>query len=566
MRKHVEQLKPKANKLLSFVTNWQLAKPEKNIELSKALNDLIKIGVFPSPIRVFFKLPQFKKLLNTMEHEGKLFIMPQMNEVELDESHPPIEIQNIQILVEALHKLVHLDYNTLAIKEPAVQAKVLGDNILEYLSAVSIFVPFESKFVDEILEYLFKALRKHSEKLKSLVEKNPNAFSPTLIHLIKEPIFNLLLHIDRKSHSSYVIEDWHPILVELNIDAKLSHLTKQLKDITSANAHKLLNQIKCLLDEKRQFYQRNLPRYVPKKLKEQALEKLTEFSHGEPILGQRINELFYNEFRHQRYEVIEARQLGINNKFQSYADKMWPMKKSLISLIEQYHHNLPDQFCSYFKSNLPIFSQFLSILGKPNHLAVQLTTGFYSTQLDYLSDMLTEDNSSQIIDNLQNDIENIMPVIHSFFETYYSLKPKPSFKTIRSTLENIYLGNDALKMYSIEEVGKRIDEVFSQLLPSEGELFTTIEGSLSIITSITQEITKKLPKDSIENRLLSPILSQLINMDLPSYSQSWYVFGSLLSVFYVILSRQDIEFDKTIEVWMSRMKNSNFFQMMFYQS
>ena len=571
MRKYVDQLKPKANKLLAFVTNWQLAKPDKNVELSRSLNELMNKGTFPSPIRSFFKLPQFKSLLSTMEVEGKLFIMPQLavnmpKDVLKYDSHPPIEIQNIQIMVEALHKLVHLDYNKQLIREPSVQAKIYGDNILEYLGTVSMFFPFESKTVDDILEYLFKALRKYSIKLKELISKNETSFSPLLCKLMETPIFDTLLHIDRKSYRNYMIEDWHPILVELNIDAKLSRLTKQLRDISSANAHKLLNQMKTLLDDKRQFYQRNTPRYVPKRLKEVILEKLNESSDGKPIFGQKVNELFYDEFLHQRYEVVEARQLGINNKFQAYAEQFLPIKKSMISLIDQYYPHLPDQFCHYFNEKLKPLSNLLSILGKPNHLAVQLISGFYTSQLDYISDMLTSNNHISIDCNFEDDITNILPIIHSFFDSYYVHCPKPSYKTIRSLLENIFVGEEALKSYSIEEVKQKINSTFLHLLPLEERSFISLEASLNKIVKVVSEISKKLPKDSMEKQLLDSVLDQLLNLDLPSYSQTWYIFGSLLSVFFILLSTNDILFNNTRKSWLSRLKESTFFQVMFFQS
>lgn len=568
MQKYIDQLKPKANKLLAFVTNWQLAKPEKNIELSRAIVQIMNKGVFPSPIRTFFRLPQFKKLLGTMEEEGKLFIMPDFRqETEEDESHPPIEIQNIQIMVEALHKLVHLDYNRQSIKEPAVYAKVLADNILDYLSAVNMFIPFEGKIVDEILDYLFKSLRKISEKLKTLIEKNPDDFSDTLLKLINEPVFNLLLHIDSRSYHENIIEEWHPILVELNLDAKLSQLTKQLNQITAANTHKLLNQLKYILDEKRQFYQRNTPRYIPRRLKKIALEKIEEeFSADQKIMGQSVNEIFYDEFLHQKYEVIEARQLGINNKFKSYAEQLWPIKKSLLSLVKQYDTHLPPYFSEYFQNNLRPISTMLDILGKPNHLAVQLTSGFYSVQLDYMSDLITQTKHTTISKELKSDIQQVVPVIHSFFEMYYAHRPNPSFKTIKSALENIYVGDEAMKVYSLEEVKEHIDEVFSHLLPLDKGAFISLEANLNKIIKATEEMTRKLPSHSLEAHLLQPIYSDLLHLDLPSFSQSWHTLGSLLSVFYIILSKVDPNFENSIQSWMFRLKKSNFFQMMFYQS
>lgn len=180
--------------------------------------------------------------------------------------------------------------------------------------------------------------------------------------------------------------------------------------------------------------------------------------------------------------------------------------------------------------------------------------------------MITENSQYNLTPSLHTDITHVLPVIHSFFELYYAHRPKPSFKTIRSSLENIFLGDDALKVYSLEEVERKIDETFSHLLPLEEGAFISLEANLNKIIKVVSEIAKKLPNDSLEYHLLKPVLDELLHLDLPSFSQSWYVLGSLLSIFYIILSKVDENFDKTIGNWMSRMENSNFFQMMFYQS
>ncbi len=569
MRKYVEELKPKANKLLSFVSNWQLATHDKNIELSLSISSLIGRGIFPAPIRSFFSLPQFQKLLSTMKQEGKLFIIPQKVDKENDEPYPTLEVQNIQIMIEGLHRLVHLDYNRQQIKEPSVQAKVLGDNILDYLSAAEMFLfssAFEGKIADEIMDYLFTSLRKQSERLKDVILKNKGFFSHQLIDLIEKPIFSILLLVDRKSYMISMIEEWHPILVELNIDAKLSHLSTQLESLTIANAHKLINQMKTLIESKGQFYQRNTPRYIPKKLKEEVLENIKIVSNGQPLLGEKINQLFMNEFGGDKYEVIEARESGIHNKFLALAQQVWPIKKSLTTLIVRFNNLLPNHFCTYFNQALSPFSNMLKIFGKPNHLAVQLVCGFYTSQLDYLTDLLFSEEPTSHESNLLAEIENLMPMIHSFLESYYAHRPIASFKTIKTILETMFQGEHALESYPVEIIEKKIHEAFSYLIPLETSAFHSLEDSLDMILIAISSISKKLPQNSMEGIMLRTILNELTLLDLPSFSQSWYSFGRLLSALFTIVSKQDPHFKNSIEISISRFFEARFFQIMFFQS
>ncbi len=566
MRKYVERLKPKANKLLSFVTNWQLATQEKNIELSETISYLISRGIFPAPIRSFFNLPQFQKLLSTMEKEGKLFIMPKSNEIAADETHPPLEIQNIQILVEALHRLVHLDYNRQQIKEPYVQAKVLGDNILDYLNTIETFLAFEGKVIDEILDYLFNSLRKQSERLSDVIMKNKGAFNDLLIDFVKKPIFLTLLQIDRKTYTNNLAEEWHPILIELNLDTKLSQLSTQLQSLTIANTHKLLNQMKTLIQNKRQFYQRNTPRFIPKRLKEDILQKIKIVSNGEPLTGQRVNQIFCEEFLLGKYEVIEAREVGINNKFTAYADQFWPIKKSLVALIDRFHGHQPKHFTDYFNHILFPFFDMLIIFGKPNHLAVQLVSGFFASQLDYLSDLLMCDKVNPLEVNLLEDVQNLLPIILSFLESYYAHRPKASFKTIKSLTENLFKGDETLQEYPIEMIEKKVFDLFSYLIPlEEGELHK-LEDSLEKILQGISAISKKLPRNSLEALMMRSLFHEFALLDLPSFSQSWYSFGCLMSVLFTIISKQDPNFKNTIEFWISQFAKSDFFQVMLYQS
>ena len=165
----------------------------------------------------------------------------------------------------------------------------------------------------------------------------------------------------------------------------------------------------------------------------------------------------------------------------------------------------------------------------------------------------------------ENKITDLMPIILSFLEAYYRHKPKTSFKNIRSTLENIYSGQEAMKLYSLEEVKSTLAKVFSLLIPQDPPAFDSLEASLKKIIQGMSEIESTLPTNSIERRLLSRIFSDFLHLDLPSFSYGWCAFGSLLSIFFILLSKQNKQ-ESTSEKWLLQMKKIPFFQMMFRSS
>lgn len=567
MKKSLDLLKPKANRLLEFVMNWQAAKPEKNVELSRALQKLMQDQSFPRPIRAFFRLPHFKRLLKTMENEGKLFILKRA-QAEEDHTHPPLEIQNIQTLVETLHKLVHLDYNRQSVKDPVVQAKIYADNTSDYLHTVRMLAPFEGKIVEEILDYLFKMLRRFCERLKELVEKSPHSFSPTLGRLVQEAPFTAFIYADRQTYRDEMIVAWHPILTELNIEATLSHLEIRVKQVAKANAHKLLNQMKSLVNQIQQFYERHDPRFLPTKLQSHILEKFVQVEGKKEFFGHEVNEICAQEFLNSRYEVIEAKEMGLNHKFAFFSEKIQPLLKSFLSLCDQFEHYLPSYFHDYFQVRLRPHLHLLAILGKPNHLAIHFTSGIVSTQLDYLIDLLAQTTPPELQLELQleiqQDVQRLLPTIHSFLESYYTHKPQASFYTIRTLLENAYSEEELWERHLLEDVKQRIQNLFSYLLPTESRAFPSLEAAMRKLLPLIQEIVKKLPQDTGEKILLCSILRDLEHLDLPSFSHSWYIFGSLLSSLYVLLSHNDQLWEKTLLFWQERTKNSPAFKVMFF--
>jgi hypothetical protein len=566
MKNSISELRPKANKLLDFVRNWQIAKPEINIALGASIETLIYADnkVFPPPIQTFFLLPQFKEILFNMR-EGKFYKKPEKESEEI-EFHPPIEIQNIQLLVEAFCSLLYLDYNKTPIEDPIVEAKVLGENISSYLSCIDLFAAYEGTSVDAILSYLFQSIQNFSLKLKKLILSHPELFSKELTRLVEQKIFQDLLLLDRSTYQHHLMEDWYPILIELNLDPKLGSGVRKLKAIAIATGHKLVNQIQSVFGEKRQFYQRNLPLYRPFDVKKQILEKLEELDSSSTLQGQRVNELFYTQFWKEKYPIIEAKQSGTNKKFKSFVHQILPIKESLFSLITQYGLFLPEKFSAFFIDTIRPLSLRSTILGKPNVLAVQLVLGFYNTQYDYLAELLSEPFPLTVEPKTQEKLYALLPSMISFLENYYLKSPKPSFTTIRHSLENLFSGQEALQEFSIPEVKKRIEDIFTLLLPSESDNMELLEAAMHKILSDLRAILQDLRLHSVEYVLLQQRITTLSMLDLPSYLEGWFALGEILGICFILLSQTDPLFSEKYASFEEHLWKNPFIQMLFYQA
>lgn len=566
MNNSISELKPKANKLLGFVTNWQLAKPSVNTELGAAIQSVITKGSFPTPIKKFLQLPQFKELLSNLE-KGKLYVKKDesVSEEQDIEFHPPIEIQNIQILVEAFHQLVHLDYNRLKIKDPIVQVKVLGQNVLSYLSCIDLFIDYEGKVIDEILAYLFNSVRIFAEKMQKIVSNHRTLFTTRLYQLSQQKNFLILKELNRLQYNNNIIQEWLPVLVELNIDPKLERTVEDLSSIAIANAHKLINRIQSLFSEKRQFYQRNLPLYRPFDVKIQIFESLSKLKKKDRLLGQTVNEMFYAQFWKEKYAIIHAKQAGTNKKYLSLASQLWPVKESIVTLIQQYHFVLPQKFSNYFLQIFQSTDFFNQVFGKPNVHAVQLALGFFNTQYDFLAELLSNPPRPENPVTIQSKIYALFPAFISFLEAYYLMNPKPSFVAIKHKLENLFPGEEALKEYTLKEVLQKVEAAFELLLPKTECDSEKIESALFKIISELRGIHKELTPNSIEANLLEGRIRSLESFDLPSYEDGWHILGEILGVFFLLLSELEESFSEKIKQSEVFLKKYPFFEMLFYQ-
>lgn len=552
MSNSIKIIRPKANSLVDLPAFLQFADVVKNQVLGNALSDLMETETFPPPVQKFFELPKFKELVESLK-EGTL----------VGESLQSKEIHTLQLLLESFHKLVHLDYDYEEIEHPVVQAKVLEQNIQDYLTCIDLFIPYDGKIINEILSELFQSVHFFSDKLKSTVLENGNFFSSTLIEFMKSEVVSLLIHLDRTNYNNLSMEDWYPVAIELGIDAKLGNKKRELSVLAKGNAHKILNQLQTIIADMSRIYLRNPPKDIGESVKTIILHALAELPSNEKLSGQKVNELFYLEFWKEPYALLLTKESTSLSKLQSLTHQLLPLKMSLYTLINDYGFVLPESFSKYINEMIRPLEFMLSILGKPNLIGAELAIGFYNSQLEYLNEMLSSPSLQKIPSSCNEKLKLIFPTLISFLETYYAAEPLTSFHVFKDSLENFFPGDEAFNHYSIDEIKGRLEQTFLQYIPTENPPFNLLEAGLSKITLELRFLLKDIDPESIEHRILQEKLFSLERIDLPSYAQTWHTIGEMLGVIYIYMSAYDNKFIENLENNLKNLFSPIFFQALF---
>ncbi len=548
----IKNLRPKANSLVDLPAFLQFADVVKNQVLGNALSDLIDNETFPPPVQKFFELPKFKELVDRLK-EGTL----------VGESLQSKEIHTLQLLLESFHKLVHLDYDYEEIEHPVVQAKVLEQNIQDYLACIDLFIPYDGKIINEILSELFQSVHFFSSKLQSTVLENGNFFSAGLIAFMKSEVVSLLVHLARSNYNNLSMEDWYPVAIELNVDAKLGAKKRELSELTKGNAHKILNQLQTVIGDMNRIYLRNPPKDIGESVKTIILQALGDLPSLEKLSGQKVNELFYLEFWKEPYAMLLTKESASLSKLQSLSHQLLPLKMSLYTLITDYGFVLPESFSRYLNEMIRPLEFMLSVLGKPSLIGAELAIGFYNSQYEYLNEMLSSPSLQKIPSSSSEKLKLILPTLISFLETYYSAEPLTSFHVLKDSLENFFPGDEAFNHYSIDEIKGRLEQTFLQYIPTEIPPFDLLEAGLSKITFELRLLLKDVNPESIEHRILQEKLFSLERIDLPSYAQSWHTIGEILGVIFIYMSANDTKLIETLENHLKNLFSPIFFRALF---
>ncbi len=524
MRNSIKIIRPKANSLVNLPAFIQSEDVTKNQDLGNALADLIEKESFPLPIQKFFELPKFKELVERLK-EGSLD----------GRSLNSKEIHSLQLLLESFHKLVHLDYDFEEIEHPVVQAKVLEQNIQDYLACIDLFFPYDGKIINEILSDLFQSVHFFTDKLKSTILEDSHFFSSELAHLMNSDLVSLLLHLDRQNFKSFLMEEWYKIAIELNVDAKLSTKKKELTLIAKGNAHKILNQLQTVLSDISRVYLRTPPEDITIILKTNVLSALSE----ENLSGQKVNELFYLEFWKEENAIILTKEKGMLTKLFSLVYQLLPLKMSLQRLIHEYEFALPQSFCLYANRLLETSHSLLSLLGTPNLLGAEFSIGFHNSQYEYLNEILSSEDHKKISNTSLEKLALLLPTLISFLETYQNAKPLTSLHVLKEKFEHIFLGPLAFETFTNSQIREKIEEEFRDYLANDPIDFPLIEAGHHKITEGLELLLKEIDPQTIEHRILQEKLFSFKKVDLPSFAQTWHTLGEIFGVLFIYLSQHE---------------------------
>jgi hypothetical protein len=524
MRNSIKILRPKANSLVNLPAFIQSEDITKNQDLGNALAELIEKESFPLPIQKFFELPKFKELVERLK-EGTL------DGGSLNSK----EIHSLQLLLESFHKLVHLDYDFEEIEHPVVQAKVLEQNIQDYLACIDLFFPYDGKIINEILSDLFQSVHFFTDKLKSTILEDSHFFSSQLENLMNSEVVSLLRNLDRHNFKSFSMKDWYKIAIELNVDAKLSAKKKELTLIAKGNAHKILNQLQTVLSDISRVYLRTPPQDITLSIKTNVLTALSE----ESLSGQKVNELFYIEFWKEPNAILLTKEKGMLTKLHSLTHQLQPLKMSLQTLIREYGFALPESFCSYASRLLETSHSLLSILGTPNLLGAEFSIGFHNSQYEYLNEILSSEDHKKISTSSLDKLTLILPTLISFLESYQIAKPLTSLHVLKEKFEHIFSGSLAFETFTSLQIKEKIEEEFTSYVVDERIDFHLIEAGHHKITEELELLLNEIDSETIEHRILEEKLFSFKKVDLPSFPQTWHTLGEILGVLFIYLTQNE---------------------------
>ncbi len=548
----IKNLRPKANSLVDLPGFLQYADVDKNQTLGNSLSELMEQDSFPPPVQKFLDLPKFRQIVEGLK-DGTL----------VGENLQSKEIHSLQLLLESFHKLVHLDYDYEEIEHPVVQAKVLEQNIQDYLACIDLFIPYDGKLINEILSDLFQSVHFFASKLKSTILENQTFFSSNLTAFMKSDLISQLIHLDKPNYNNLNISELYPIAIELNVDAKLELKKNELIQIAKGNAHKILNQLQTVMADMSHIYLRNPPKDMGDSIKTIILHTLAELPQEENFSGQKVNEIFYLEFWKEPYALLLTKESGCLSKLQALQHHLEPLTMSLYKLISDYGFALPFEFSKYILELIQPSEYIQSILGTPNLIGAELGIGFYNSQYEYLNEMLSLDDFYKLPSSVTQKLTLLLPNLISFLETYFACEPLTSFHILKNRLENFFQGSDAFEAYTIECIKEKIEKVFALYIPIENPPFLLLEASHSKITQELHNILKDVDPQSIKYSILKEKLSAFERIDLPSYAQTWHTLGEILGVIFIYLSETEKNFPENLKNQLKNLFSPFFFQSLF---
>ena len=500
MLRSVKKLRPKANKLLGYSLNWKRTNKSSNVELGDQIYTLMAKEVFPQAIELFFKIPQFKNLLKNLR-KGSLWKTVYLFTDE--DHHPPEEIQKIQDLASAFQKVCSLSHYPNYPKNPLTHAKLLSSDIHDSLLLLLKLERFQNKAATSLKKHLFSRAENFFLDLTSLMRDHPKLFLEYHLH-----------HLPKGRVSIEDIEKIHEVQTFLHT---LSHGKKNHRHL----CHKVLNQMQGQIETVFDSIAKHAPFYLPFAISKVVHAKMEGIQTTKALYlsMQRL-------FEESRYEIIETKQMTHHQNLKETCAPLHILSKSLASLAK--NNELPKAFRIYYhKYFCPLLPAFSNIEHFNSQIGY-LLAGMYQTQVSYLLELLSSKPKKMPLPSTKTLQQEVI----LFLEKYAKVKPELLQVDIKNALTNPHL-----KELSLEEAKAYIKHTFSYLLPQKKEdTFLELEKESKKILTLLLALYKQLDQDSYLACLLKEKIKSLYLVDVPSFSLTWFLFGEILSILYILES------------------------------
>ena len=530
MQISVKKIRPKANKLLSFSSNWKRSHRELNILLGQQIQNLQEKESFPKSIELFFEIPTFKRILKNLS-SGSLW--KDVYVFTDEDHHPPKEIQQVQNVSLAFQKICGLSHYPNYPKNSCSKVKLLIQNTHDYLFSVYMLINIPGKASKNIRIHLFRKIEEFIQLLNNECSKNKRLFALIYeLNLIEDLSIIKLNQISKKDFDCIY-----------KIQSILNICEKKVKD-PLFTTHKILNQMHKELNYIFDSFTKNAPFYLPYALKKAIYIKINPCSDGLSIYNA-LEELFTEK----RYEIIETKQ---KNHHQSIINSCTPIHILEASLEEiSTRKSLPSQYRKYFQCFYHQVKDLLKEIDNQNSQVGYFLSGFFETQVSYLLELLN--NPKEQI--TATDIGSIKNDIASFLQKYAKIKPELQQIDIKKILLD-----PRLKKLELDESKEFIKNTLRLILPErDQDIFLSLEKESRKILMNLLSIYKQINPDTFLATLLKEKIKNFYLLDIPSFSLGWSIFGEISSILYIISSFNNVISKNTIDQFLNELQESPIF-------
>lgn len=487
MKYKLKYLRPKINKMHSMIMG-QIHNVCQIQALREAILSLLEKGSLPPPVTLFVQLPLFKKLMSNME-QG--YFVATAEDITQDY---PQEYKNMQVLVTALHKLVHVDYETIRAKNPEVSCKIHISRITYALDVLQIITKYPGSTIAKITDWITNYIEKESYNLSQLYDVLPQPLQETL----QQPTAHNLLNLSKVKYSDTLHANWQSFATRFQCAQNVFKEHEKLQKSVKQEVMQKLNHIQGSLFHLYRYFERNVVSIFPYTLeKEASRDAVCAFYESEKIALHVLKEETLQENICMKWENIRRTQ------------------EALEHIVQRNAQLLPAHFVEMFRHVFSNAQTQSSLWHKKQPMSQLLILGQQTSQVQLLT-LLLEQPEHETIETPQ---KTLFSSLWSFLDVYISLYP--------------LWGSTAQKSFLLEKEWPVLD-----LLPQTTGMTLAVQHLKKHI-SYTHKYMKKIPQKGITYPLMQEVLDRIIHMDVPSYVPNWFVFGEWIGLYMYILWQTD---------------------------